>query len=63
MVAPPITAAAANAAVTVLCDGNPLLREVFYTDDTSIDEQRSGNLNKEMERLLIYLDSAYGVHS
>ncbi|XP_057516237.1 SWI/SNF complex subunit SWI3A isoform X2 [Amaranthus tricolor] len=52
MVAPPITAAAANAAVTVLCDGNPLLREVFYTDDTSIDEQRSGNLNKEMERTL-----------
>ncbi|XP_021865931.2 SWI/SNF complex subunit SWI3A isoform X1 [Spinacia oleracea] len=51
MVAPRITATAADAAVSVLCDGNPLLREVFYSDEhASIDEQKSGNLGMEMER-------------
>ncbi|KAL2907178.1 SWI/SNF complex subunit SWI3A [Bienertia sinuspersici] len=51
MVVPPVTAAAANAAVSVLCDGNPLLREIFYSDDhVTIDEQKSSNLDIEMER-------------
>ncbi|XP_021775838.1 SWI/SNF complex subunit SWI3A-like isoform X2 [Chenopodium quinoa] len=51
MVAPQITATAADAAVSVLCDGNPLLREIFYSDDhISIDKHKSGNLDMEMER-------------
>lgn len=51
MVVPQVTAAAANAAILVLCDGNPLLREIFYSDEhIFIDEQKSGNLNTEMER-------------
>ncbi|KAK9748300.1 hypothetical protein RND81_02G048700 [Saponaria officinalis] len=51
MVSPQITAAAANAAVTVLSDGNPLVRDIFYVDDhSSTDEQRSNNLHMEMER-------------
>lgn len=54
MVVPRITATAADAAVSVLCDGNPLLREVFYSDEhASIDEQKSGNLGMEMERYLV----------
>ena len=57
MVAPQITATAADAAVSVLCDGNPLLREIFYSDDhISLDKHKCGNLDMEMER---YLDSFF----
>ena len=51
MVGPQIAAAAASAAVSVLSDGNPLVSEIFYSeDDMSEFEQRSGNLNNELER-------------
>ncbi|KAL9239373.1 hypothetical protein vseg_013704 [Gypsophila vaccaria] len=58
MVGPQITAAAANAAVTVLSDGNPLVRDIFYVDDhSSANEQRSNNLHSEMERVLASEDT------
>lgn len=53
MVGPRITATAASAAVSVLSDGNPLVKEIFYSeDDISAYELRSGNLNNELERAL-----------
>lgn len=58
MVGPQIAAAAASAAVSVLSDGNPLVSEIFYSeDDMSEFEQRSGNLNNELERALQSEDS------
>ncbi|XP_074278506.1 SWI/SNF complex subunit SWI3A isoform X2 [Silene latifolia] len=58
MVGPQITAAAANAAVTVLSDGNPLVRDIFYVDDNgSVNGEKSGNLNLEMERAFISEDA------
>ncbi|GAB2223659.1 hypothetical protein Droror1_Dr00004397 [Drosera rotundifolia] len=53
MVSPRVTVAAADAAVLALCDGNPLVSDIFYAEDDSLACQlRSGNLNSELERAL-----------
>lgn len=53
MVGSQITATAASAAVSVLSDGNPLVRDIFYSEDhSSVEERRSGNLDVELERAL-----------
>ncbi|GAB2289375.1 hypothetical protein Dimus_023682 [Dionaea muscipula] len=53
MVSPRVAASAADAAVLALCDGNPLVADIFYAEDEYLANQlMSGNLNSDLERPL-----------
>lgn len=51
MVGPKVKAAAVGGAVSTLCNGNPLLEQIFYSEDVvSADGLLSGNSNMELDR-------------
>lgn len=52
MVDPHITASAAEAAVTALCDEYQCTREIFDDDDNEIEELQYPPQNNEKERCL-----------